>query len=70
MCGPLLHPQKTRAHGAGVSNLVFFPDAQERIRSGLFRTAYLFVRGRTRRSGARGISVTGEMAWGVLDLSP
>lgn len=54
--------------GTGLSNIVFFPDAQERIRSTLFRTAYMVVRGRTRRSGVRGISVAGEMAWDLLNL--
>jgi error-prone DNA polymerase len=54
--------------GTGLTNLVFFPDAQERIKNKVFRTSYMLVRGSTRRSGARGISVTGEMAWDLLHL--
>lgn len=49
--------------GTGLANLVFFPDAQERIKNKIFRTTYMLVRGTTRRSGPRGISVTGNMAW-------
>lgn len=56
--------------GTGLSNLVFFSDAQERIKNKIFRTNYLLVRGTTRRSGAKGISVTGHMAWDLLDLPP
>lgn len=56
--------------GTGLSNLVFFPDAQERIKNKIFRTNYMLVRGTTRRSGAKGISVTGQMAWDLLDLPP
>ncbi|MGO2655666.1 MAG: DNA polymerase III subunit alpha [Pseudoclavibacter sp.] len=54
--------------GTGVSNIVFFAEAQERIRSGVFRTQLMLVRGVTRRSGARGISVTGSMAWNLVDV--
>lgn len=52
----------------GISNVVFFPDAQARIKEKTFRTTYLLVRGTTRRSGARGISVTGHLAWDLLDV--
>lgn len=52
----------------GISNVVFFPDAQARIKEKTFRTTYLLVRGTTRRSGARGISVTGHEAWDLLDV--
>ena len=52
----------------GISNVVFFADAQARIKEKTFRTAYLLVRGTTRRSGARGISVTGHEAWDLLDV--
>lgn len=54
--------------GTGLSNIVFFPDAQERIKNKVFRTTYMLVRGTTRRSGARGISVTGHSAWDLLDM--
>ena len=56
--------------GTGLSNLVFFPDAQERVRNKVFRTKYMLVQGTTRRSGPKGISVTGNMAWDLLDLPP
>ncbi|KAA9394059.1 DNA polymerase III subunit alpha [Kocuria coralli] len=56
--------------GTGVSNTVFFPDAQERIKNKVFRTDYMLVRGVTRRTGARGISVVGSMAWDLLALPP
>jgi error-prone DNA polymerase len=49
--------------GTGLANVVFFPDAQDWIKNAVFRTNYLLIRGTTRRSGARGVSVTGHMAW-------
>ena len=52
-----------------VSNVVFFHDVQEQIGSGVFQTHYLLVRGTTRRSGARGVSVTGAAAWDLLQVS-
>lgn len=54
--------------GTGLANLVFFPDAQERIKNRVFRTTYMLVQGTTRRSGAKGISVTGHMAWDLSSL--
>nr|WP_237399620.1 DNA polymerase III subunit alpha [Rathayibacter iranicus] len=51
-----------------VSNIVFFHDAQEQIGSGVFQTHYMLVKGRTRRAGARGVSVTGDQAWDLLDV--
>lgn len=54
--------------GTGLSNIVFFPDAQERVKNRVFRTAYMLVRGRTRRQGARGVSITGAMAWDLTNL--
>ncbi|MFC4245155.1 DNA polymerase III subunit alpha [Gryllotalpicola reticulitermitis] len=53
--------------GTGLANVVLFPDAQEKAGNRIFRTSYLLIRGRTRRSGARGISVTGEMAWDLIE---
>ncbi|HSP76668.1 MAG TPA: DNA polymerase III subunit alpha [Cryobacterium sp.] len=52
-----------------VSNVVFFHDAQERVGGRVFATHYLLVRGRTRRSGARGVSVTGENLWDLLEVA-
>ncbi|ROR76136.1 DNA polymerase III, alpha subunit [Plantibacter flavus] len=55
--------------GSGpVSNVVFFHDVQEQIGSGVFQTQYMLVRGKTRRSGARGVSVTGDAAWDLLHV--
>ena len=56
--------------GSGpVSNIVFFNDAQAAIGAPVFRTHYALIRGRTRRSGARGVSVTGERMWDLLDVA-
>ncbi|MFC5930030.1 DNA polymerase III subunit alpha [Cryobacterium melibiosiphilum] len=52
-----------------VSNVVFFHDAQERIGGAVFQTNYMLVRGRTRRSGAKGLSLTGESLWDLVDVA-
>ncbi|WP_104082114.1 DNA polymerase III subunit alpha [Cryobacterium sp. Y11] len=52
-----------------VANVVFFHDAQERVGGQVFQTNYMLVRGRTRRSGARGVSVTGENIWDLFDVA-
>ncbi|WP_104195030.1 DNA polymerase III subunit alpha [Cryobacterium sp. M25] len=52
-----------------VSNVVFFHDAQAQIGAPVFRTHYALIRGRTRRTGARGVSVTGEQMWDLLDVA-
>jgi error-prone DNA polymerase len=52
-----------------VSNVVFFHDAQERIGGGVFQTDLMLVSGRTRRSGARGVSVTGEGMWDLVTVA-
>ncbi|MGY4856533.1 DNA polymerase III subunit alpha [Cryobacterium sp. AP23] len=52
-----------------VSNVVFFHDAQERIGGAVFQTDLMLVRGRTRRSGARGVSVTGEGLWDLVTVA-
>jgi error-prone DNA polymerase len=55
--------------GSGpVSNVVFFHDAQEAAGPHIFRTNYMLVRGTTRRSGARGVSVTGELIWDLFEV--
>ncbi|MBB2957040.1 DNA polymerase III subunit alpha [Pseudoclavibacter helvolus] len=53
----------------GLSQIVFFHDAQQRAGNRVFRTHYMLVRGKTRRSGTRGISVTGDMAWDLLEVA-
>ncbi|TDW28658.1 DNA polymerase III subunit alpha [Cryobacterium psychrophilum] len=56
--------------GSGpVSNVVFFHDAQERIGAHVFQTKYMLVRGKTRRSGAKGVSVTGDNLWDLFDVA-
>ena len=52
-----------------VANVVFFHDAQESIGSGVFQTELMLVRGRTRRSGARGVSVTGDGMWDLVTVT-
>jgi error-prone DNA polymerase len=52
-----------------VANVVFFSDAQESIGGGVFQTDLMLVRGRTRRSGARGVSVTGDGMWDLVTVA-
>lgn len=54
--------------GTSLANVVFFHDAQERIKNAVFRTQYMLVRGVLRRSGARGVSITGDMAWDLFEV--
>ena len=35
----------------------------------MFRTRYALIRGRTLRTGARGVSVTGEQMWDLPDVA-
>ncbi len=51
--------------GYGCSDSTFFPDAQKDYASTLYSTSLLLVRGQTRRTGERGISIR---ATGVWDL--
>ncbi|MEX5271804.1 DNA polymerase III subunit alpha [Kocuria sabuli] len=53
--------------GTGAVDCAFFPDAQERTGQHLFGTRLLLVRGRTRRTGPRGISLSAERAWDLAD---
>jgi error-prone DNA polymerase len=52
--------------GYGCSDSTFFPDAQVDYASTLYSTSLLLVRGETRRTGARGISIRATAVW---DLS-
>lgn len=52
-----------------VSNVVFFHEAQERGDGRVFATHFLLVRGRTRRSSATEVSVTGESLWDLLEVA-
>ncbi|MDQ4047163.1 MAG: OB-fold nucleic acid binding domain-containing protein, partial [Actinomycetota bacterium] len=52
--------------GTGCVDSVFFHEAQEQAGPLLFGTRLLLIRGTTRRTGPRGISLSASMAW---DLS-
>ncbi|WP_336853737.1 DNA polymerase III subunit alpha [Sinomonas albida] len=54
--------------GTGCVDSAFFTDAQERCGPLLFGTPLLLIRGRTRRSGPRGISVNADMAWDLAEI--
>ncbi|MET0715822.1 MAG: DNA polymerase III subunit alpha, partial [Mycetocola sp.] len=55
--------------GSGpVANAVVFGDAQQKIGGNVFRTSYILIRGKTRRSGARGVSVTVDDMWDLFDV--
>jgi error-prone DNA polymerase len=49
--------------GTGVADCAFFDDAQHRVGPDLFRTRLLAVKGITRRTGAKGISINATEAW-------
>ncbi|MFI7482381.1 DNA polymerase III subunit alpha [Kocuria sp. M1R5S2] len=53
--------------GTGTVDCAFFSDAQERSGPYLFGTRMLLVRGRTRRTGPRGISLSAVQAWDLAD---
>ncbi|WP_188537382.1 DNA polymerase III subunit alpha [Kocuria dechangensis] len=53
--------------GTGAVDCAFFPDAQECSGPHLFGTRMLLVRGRTRRTGPRGISISALQAWDLTD---
>ncbi|WP_424346779.1 DNA polymerase III subunit alpha [Kocuria sp. CH-021] len=53
--------------GTGTVDCAFFADAQDRSGQHLFGTRMLLVRGRTRRTGPRGISLSAEQAWDLAD---
>jgi error-prone DNA polymerase len=55
--------------GTGLANVVFFPEAQVSAGAVVFRPGYLLVRGRTRRAGARAVSVTADAAWDLLEVA-
>ncbi|MDJ0320022.1 DNA polymerase III subunit alpha [Pseudarthrobacter sp. PS3-L1] len=58
--------------GTGCVDTVFFHEAQEQAGPMLFNTRLLLVRGTTRRTGPRGISLSASMAWdlGATDTLP
>jgi error-prone DNA polymerase len=54
--------------GSGCADCTFFSDAQERVGPLLFGTKLLLVAGRTRRTGARGVSIQADNAWDLKQL--
>jgi error-prone DNA polymerase len=53
----------TLSDGYGCSDITFFADAQEDSAELLYSSSLLLVRGVTRRTGARGISLRAIRAW-------
>lgn len=49
--------------GSGCSDATFFEAAQQQVGPLLFGTQLMVIQGRTRRTGARGISIRAENAW-------
>ena len=49
--------------GYGLSDSAFFTDVQSEYANVLYSTSLLLVRGVTRRTGARGISIRATGAW-------
>jgi len=54
--------------GTGCSDSTFFEEAQAQTGAHLFRTRLLLIRGRTRRTGERGISLEASKAWDLREL--
>ena len=54
--------------GTGCSDSTFFEEAQNATGPLLFGTRLLVIRGRTRRTGERGISIEAERAWDLQEL--
>lgn len=55
--------------GTGCADATFFSDAQEQAGPLLFGTRQLIIRGRTRRTGPRGISIQALAAWDLSEAS-
>ncbi|MDR0836669.1 MAG: DNA polymerase III subunit alpha [Propionibacteriaceae bacterium] len=54
--------------GTGVADASFFAEAQNHAGKVLFGTRLLLIQGKTRRTGARGISIQAENAWDLKAL--
>lgn len=54
--------------GTGYSDTTFFADAQEQAGPLLFGTELMIIKGRTRRTGDRGISTQAENAWDLKQM--
>jgi error-prone DNA polymerase len=54
--------------GTGCADATFFDEAQRRCAQLLFQNRLLLISGKTRRTGARGVSVLAENAWDLRQL--
>jgi error-prone DNA polymerase len=54
--------------GSGCADATFFEEAQQATGSLLFGTKLMVIRGRTRRTGERGISIEAIQAWDLKQL--
>mgnify|MGYP002628089461 FL=1 len=54
--------------GSGLTDATFFDEAQRRCSHLLFQNKLLLISGRTRRTGARGVSILAENAWDLRQL--
>lgn len=54
--------------GTGCSDITFFDEAQQRCSHLLFHDNLLLIAGKTRRTGARGVSILAENAWSLRQL--
>lgn len=54
--------------GTGCADATFFEEAQNASGTVLFGTKFMVIRGRTRRTGERGISLEASMAWDLREL--
>lgn len=54
--------------GTGCSDITFFDEAQQRTSHLLFHDNLLLIAGKTRRTGARGVSILAENAWNLRQL--
>ncbi|HKU12508.1 MAG TPA: DNA polymerase III subunit alpha [Sinomonas sp.] len=54
--------------GTGCVDSVFFTEAQEKAGPLLFGTRLLLIRGTTRRTGPRGLSLSADMVWDLAEL--
>lgn len=54
--------------GTGCVDTTFFDDAQQQAGPLLFGTRLMIIRGRTRRTGARGMTIQAEEAWDLRQM--
>jgi error-prone DNA polymerase len=54
--------------GSGCADATFFEEAQQTTGPLLFGTKLMVIRGRTRRTGERGISIEAIQAWDLKQL--